>query len=88
MPSEPLSAPQAKRAEFWDTQPSYGGSPEIWSALHAACDAPDLSGFLLYLEAAEIKVAKPDLTSFYDSRGFLYEVPPWAVTDPVDWKDG
>ena len=41
---------------------------------------------MVYLQAAEIKPAKPDLTSFYDSRGFLYEVPKWAVSDPVDWR--
>jgi hypothetical protein len=79
-------SPQAKRAEFWDTQPSYGGSPEIWAALHAACEAPDMRGLMLFLEAADIKVAKPDFTAFFDVRGFLYEVPEWAVADPADWK--
>ena len=76
---------QRKRSEFWDTQPAYGGSAEIWATLQAACEAEDLDTCMVYLQAAEIKPAKPDLTSFYDSRGFLYEVPKWAVSDPVDW---
>jgi hypothetical protein len=41
---------------------------------------------MLYLQAADVKVAKPNLTAFYDSKGFLYEVPEWAVADPVDFK--
>ena len=77
---------QRKRVEFWDTQPAYGGSAEIWATLQAACEAEDLDTCMVYLQAAEIKPAKPDLTSFYDSRGFLYEVPKWAVSDPVDWR--
>jgi hypothetical protein len=41
---------------------------------------------MLIIDAADIKIAKPDFTAFYDSRGFLYEVPEWAVADPADWK--
>lgn len=77
---------QTKRSEFWDTQPSYGGSEDIWAALQAACQAEDVATCMVYLQAADVKVAKPNLTAFYDSKGFLYEVPEWAVSDPVDFK--
>ena len=36
--NDPTSAElDDKRREFWDTQPSYGGSAEIWAALKMAC---------------------------------------------------
>lgn len=77
---------QAKRIEFWDTQPSYGGSAEIWAALKAAVEAPDMDTTHVYLQAAEVKPASSTLTAFYDSRGFLYELPQWAVSDPSDLR--
>jgi hypothetical protein len=77
---------QAQRQEFWDTQPAYGGSQEIWSVLKAMCEAPDLQTGKLFLDAAEVTIAKPDMTAFYDSRGFLYELPNYIVSDPSDWK--
>jgi Ubiquitin-binding domain len=77
---------QAKRSEFWDTQPSYGGSPEIWTALKAALEADDMETTRVFLQAAEVKPANSHLTAFYDSRGFLYEVAQWAVSDPSDLR--
>ena len=88
-PSHPciiLATLQAQRQEFWDTQPAYGGSPEIWSVLKAMCEAPDIDTGKLFLEAAEVTIGKPDMTAFYDSRGFLYELPNYIVSDPRDWK--
>lgn len=76
---------QAKRTEFWETQPAYGGSEEIWTAIKAALAEEDIDTCLVFLQAAEVKVAKPNLTAFYDSRGFLYEVPDWAAADPVEF---
>jgi Ubiquitin-binding domain len=75
---------QAKRAEFWDTQPSYGGSQDIWSAIKTALECDDMGTMQVYLQAADVKPANNNLTAFYDSRGFLYEIPEWAVSDPVD----
>lgn len=77
---------QAQRQEFWDTQPAYGGSQEIWSVLKAMCEAPDIETGKVFLEAAEVTIAKPDMTAFYDSRGFLYELPNYIVSDPRDWR--
>eukprot|EP00892_Ulva_mutabilis_P005125 jgi/Ulvmu1/2985/UM015_0025.1 len=77
---------EADRAEFWDTQPAYGGSEEIWSVLKASCEAPDIESAKVFLDAAEVKVAKSDMTQFYDSRGYLYELPAYVVSDPRDLK--
>lgn len=60
---------QAKRAEFWETQPYYGGSKEIWTALKAACSAEDMETTKLILEAAGVIVSKSDLSVCYDERG-------------------
>ena len=115
---------QAKRNEFWDTQPYYGGSrgarararrgggvrgvcaaparrgpaaaaapapsgrrvvphpaprdsppparihpPEIWDALKAAAALDDEMAKAV-LEAAEVKVMRPDMSVCYDARGF------------------
>eukprot|EP00798_Chlamydomonas_sp_ICE-L_P025193 gene25193-biopygen19656 len=40
---EPLTTEKVNtmRSEFWDTQPHYGGSREIWDALKGACEVPD-----------------------------------------------
>lgn len=77
---------QQQRQEFWDTQPAYGGAKDIWDALKAVCEAPDMETGKVFLEAAEVSVAKPDMTAFYDSRGYLYELPNYVVSDPKDWK--
>ncbi|KIY94710.1 Ubiquitin domain-containing protein 1 [Monoraphidium neglectum] len=80
---EPLDAAalQRKREEFWDTQPYYGGSREIWDALKAACASdPEMAKVLL--DAAEVKVMKADMSVSYDARGFRYELPPFVLADP------
>lgn len=77
---------KAKRAEFWDTQPAYGGSEEIWSVLKAACEAPDVGSAKVFLDAADVTVAKSDMTKFYDSRGYQYDLPVYVVSDPRDLK--
>lgn len=83
---DPACFMKAKRAEFWDTQPAYGGSEEIWSVLKATCEAPDVESAKVFLDAADVKVAKHDMTQFYDSRGYLYELPVYVVSDPRDLK--
>lgn len=40
----------------------------------------------VFLDAAEIKVAKNDMTQFFDSRGYLYELPAYVLSDPRDLK--
>jgi hypothetical protein len=36
------SPKQQMRAQFWDTQPFYGGAREIWDALKAAVEMEDM----------------------------------------------
>eukprot|EP01025_Chloroclados_australasicus_P004914 TRINITY_DN11344_c0_g1_i1.p3 TRINITY_DN11344_c0_g1~~TRINITY_DN11344_c0_g1_i1.p3 ORF type:complete len:120 (+),score=11.80 TRINITY_DN11344_c0_g1_i1:223-582(+) len=73
---------ERQREEFWETQPSYGGAPEVWATLRSVVEADDLSTAAVYLDAAEIKIAKRDMTAFYDARGFLYEIPKYCVSYP------
>eukprot|EP00951_Prasinocladus_malaysianus_P030299 scaffold284592_cov48-Prasinocladus_malaysianus.AAC.1 len=74
---------QAKREEFWDTQPAYGGNkgdslttvapqPEsnqamVWDTLKGALECDDAT-MKLMLEAAEIIVTKDDMSEIFDSR--------------------
>jgi len=60
---------QSQRDIFWDTQPAYGGSKEIWDALKAACAADDPDTTKLILDAAGVIVNKSDMTVCYDERG-------------------
>jgi hypothetical protein len=80
-PPMTAAALQRKRDEFWETQPYYGGSKEIWDALRAAC-AADASLAKVLLDAAEVKVTRPDMSVCYDARGFRYELPQYVVADP------
>ncbi|GBF91389.1 hypothetical protein Rsub_04129 [Raphidocelis subcapitata] len=82
---QPLTAAELKRRrdEFWDTQPYYGGSKEIWDVLKAAvASEPALAKVLL--EAAEVKVVRHDMSVSYDSRGFRYELPQFVLADPTN----
>jgi hypothetical protein len=57
---------------------------EIWTALKAACEAPDFDTCKLILEAAEVIVAAKDMTVCYDERGFRYDLPQYVLSDPTD----
>lgn len=56
---------------------------EIWDALKAAC-ASDLEMAKVLLDAAEVKVMKPDMSVCYDARGFRYELPQYVLADPAN----
>jgi len=47
----------------------------VWATLKAALKQRDTATLRTYLEAAEITVANPNLTSFYDVRGKAGRVP-------------
>jgi len=72
---------QAKRDEFWDTAPHYGGNKVIWDALKAACEA-DLQTAALIVETAGIIVSVPDMSTCFDERGSKYELPRYVLSDP------
>jgi hypothetical protein len=74
-----------KRAEFWETQPSYGGSPEVWAALRSAIESPDMR--LAILESAEIRLPSQTWTEIYDSRGCKYDLPNYVLSDPINLLD-
>lgn len=54
---------------------------EIWDALRAATGL-DPATALVVLDAAEVKVMRPDMSICYDSRGFRYELPQYVLSDP------
>ena len=72
-----------KREVFWDTQPHYGGSREIWDALRGACES-DLSTACVILESAGVIVASEDMSVCYDELGRRYDVPIYVWCDPVN----
>jgi hypothetical protein len=63
---------ERNREAFWDTQPSYGGSAEIWDVLKAAvasASSGDIETARLFVESAGCIVATPHLTVVFDERG-------------------
>ena len=75
-----------KRDEFWETQPAYGGSPEIWLALRSAIENPDLRAVIL--ESADIRMPKRTWFDVYDSMGYKYDLPQYVLSDPSNLQDG
>ena len=47
----------------------YACNTEIWDALKAACEAPDMETTRLLIESAGIIVSTKDMTICYDERG-------------------
>ncbi|EIE23586.1 hypothetical protein COCSUDRAFT_53398 [Coccomyxa subellipsoidea C-169] len=78
---------QAKREEFWDTQPHYGGDRVIWDALKAACES-DLQTAKLILDSAGVVVASDDMSVCYDERGGKYELPKYVLNAPSNLTVG
>eukprot|EP01060_Flectonema_neradi_P019833 TRINITY_DN27350_c0_g1_i1.p1 TRINITY_DN27350_c0_g1~~TRINITY_DN27350_c0_g1_i1.p1 ORF type:complete len:144 (+),score=15.99 TRINITY_DN27350_c0_g1_i1:49-480(+) len=74
-----------QRDMFWDTQPAYGGQPEVWDALKSVLPIDQLSDAELarcILEAAEIRFARNSWTEVYDSQGYKYELPAYVISNP------
>ena len=55
---------------------------EIWTALKAACEAPDFDTCKVIIEAADIIVASPNMRVCYDQRGAKYDLPLYVLSDP------
>ncbi|KAK9838433.1 hypothetical protein WJX84_009217 [Apatococcus fuscideae] len=83
--AEPMDASEleAKREEFWDTQPHFGGAREIWDALRAAATA-DQQTALVILDTAGIIRSSDDLSVCYDERGHKYELPNYVLSEPTN----
>ena len=87
----------AMRAEFWETAPHYGGDAVIWHALKAAAECEDVAGAAVVLDAAGVLtgraapgerggVSPPGApVTLYDERGRAYDLPEYALADPVGW---
>eukprot|EP00191_Tetraselmis_sp_GSL018_P000473 CAMPEP_0177615104 /NCGR_PEP_ID=MMETSP0419_2-20121207/23196_1 /TAXON_ID=582737 /ORGANISM="Tetraselmis sp., Strain GSL018" /LENGTH=84 /DNA_ID=CAMNT_0019112577 /DNA_START=275 /DNA_END=529 /DNA_ORIENTATION=+ len=74
---------KAKRDEFWDTQPAYGGNRVVWDTLKGAIVA-DQETMKAMIDAAGLIVAKPDMSEIYDAQGVLYELPKYVLSDPTN----
>eukprot|EP00891_Asterochloris_glomerata_P009666 jgi/Astpho2/9666/Aster-03929 len=74
---------EAKRLEFWETQPHYGGYAEIWDALRAACETDDATANAI-LESAGVIVQSSDMSVVWDERGSKYELPKFVLADPTN----
>jgi hypothetical protein len=70
------------RSEFWETQPAYGGSPEIWIALKTAIENKEMRQAIL--ESADIKLPQGTWYEVYDLTGFKYELPAYVLSDPTN----
>ncbi|XP_059662742.1 uncharacterized protein LOC132308627 [Cornus florida] len=82
-PQITMSQLMKMRDEFWDTAPHYGGTKEIWDALHAAAEA-DITFAQAIVDSAGIVVQSVDLTVCYDERGAKYEIPKYVLSEPTN----
>ena len=76
---------ERKRSEFWETAPLFGGRPEVWSALRAACssfEGGDFTHCQAILDSAAIRTPCGNLTEAFDEFGARYEIPLYCVSRP------
>ncbi|KAF7725497.1 Ubiquitin domain-containing protein 1 [Apophysomyces ossiformis] len=74
---------QTQRDTFWDTSPSYGGREEIWQALKAAVECPDLQLAQSILDAANVILPTGNLVDgCFD--GNRYEIPIYCIIKPTN----
>mmetsp|Transcript_41478 Transcript_41478/g.106093 ORF Transcript_41478/g.106093 Transcript_41478/m.106093 type:complete len:90 (+) Transcript_41478:366-635(+) len=64
-----------------------GGCAVVWDTLKGALEA-EHSTTVMLLEAAEIIVARKDMSEIYDSRGNRYELPPYVLSEPSNLLEG
>eukprot|EP00887_Chlorella_sp_A99_P003640 scaffold7.g3640.t1 len=74
---------ERQREVFWDTEPHYGGSREIWDALRAACEADDVTAKVI-IETAGVIVASEDMRICYDTKGAKYDLPKYVLAPPTN----
>lgn len=55
----------------------------IWDAIKAAAEA-DVDTCRIILDSAGVKVASEDMTIMYDERGYRYQIPNFALSDPTN----
>lgn len=81
---------EAKRDEFWDTAPAFGGRVEIWNALKAICNAIDTNqNYELaqaIVDSVQIIIPNGTLTDCYDELGNHYQLPNYVITKPINLR--
>jgi hypothetical protein len=81
---------EAKRDEFWDTAPAFGGRVEIWNALKAICNAIDTNQNYelaqVIVDSVQIIIPNGSLTDCYDELGNHYQLPNYVITKPTNLK--
>ena len=75
---------ERRRAEFWETEPHFGGNGVIWEAIKAAAECQNLENAVLIFEAAGVIVANETMTQLYDETGVLYSIPPYVYSAPAN----
>jgi hypothetical protein len=73
---------ERRRAEFWETEPHFGGNRVIWEAIKAAAESQSLENAVLIFEAAGVIVGNETMTQLYDETGVLYSIPPYVYSAP------
>lgn len=80
---------EAKRNEFWDTAPVFGGKIEIWNALRAAigaCESDNYSLAQAIIDCAQITLPHGVLSDCYDELGNRYQLPNYLIERPLNLK--
>ena len=75
---------ERRRAEFWETEPYFGGNRVIWETIKAAAESESLENAILIFEAAGVIVANETMTQLYDETGVLYSIPPYVYSAPAN----
>jgi len=80
---------EAKRNEFWDTAPVFGGKIEIWNALRAALGAIETDNYAMaqaIIDCAQITLPHGLIADCYDELGNRYQLPNYLIERPVNLK--
>ncbi|KAI7868427.1 hypothetical protein BDF14DRAFT_547933 [Spinellus fusiger] len=74
-----------QKEAFWETAPSYEGRLEIWQALRAAINTPDIHLARSILEAANIMLPTGNpADGCFDELGHCYVIPLYCLVDPLN----
>ena len=71
-----------ERERFWSTRSD--GSRSVWLLLRQAIEADHLSAAMI-LQAGHVSVQSGSMSVCVDSRGLKYELPPFVLTDPMQF---
>lgn len=78
-----------QREEYWSTR--IGGNVIMWQAIRTASDAMLQNDSALanaIIEASGISTPSGSLDTCYDETGYLYKIPRFCYSDPVELTEG